>query len=108
MRISDLSSDVCSSDLDQVNAFSAFQPIRTGRAIEPVVACTAVEVVAITTINRQRGVCGGLIGRCKAGVCRPTREQHIVAIATQQPVVELAADEQIGSASCRERGLQYE
>src|SRR3546814_5984612 len=79
----------------QVNAFSAFQPILTGRAIEPVVACTAVEVVAITTINRQRGVCGGLIGRCKAGVCSPTREQHIVAIATQQPVVELAADEHV-------------
>src|SRR3546814_7940993 len=59
---------------------------------------TGIQTCALpifTTINRQRGVCGGLIGRCKAGVCSPTREQHIVAIATQQPVVELAADEHV-------------
>src|SRR3546814_15841385 len=93
MRISDWSSDVCSSDLPGVRARRELEPDRDGRVL-----ALPVGVVHPRLEVRQRRL-----------ALQAVRE-HPLALVGQALVVqgiERPHDRQTGSASCRARVCQY-
>src|SRR3546814_3832139 len=99
MRISDWSSDVCSSDLGATGAHMAKCLVAH--------AITAVRHVRLVEHDAQAETCWGLDGRVVFGA---VLAQHFVEQRRlQQLPVEQAGVErcQIGRASCRERVCQY-
>src|SRR3546814_9211271 len=82
MRISDWSSDVCSSDLLAEPALGEFQPFGHARQVAAIMGLERIGIVA-----------------------RPFQVRHVLA----RPVFEVGEAEggQIGRASCRERVCQY-
>src|SRR3546814_3935130 len=91
MRISDWSSDVCSSDLDEAHQHLGFHA-RLDDALHQVV----VSRVAI------------LMGRLVAEVMGLVDHDEIVVAPIHMPEVDIARQTaEIGRASCRERVCQY-
>src|SRR3546814_4761833 len=108
MRISDWSSDVCSSDLGTYQAIEATRLSGGGAVI------VADEMVARDQLRLARHGCyaklssaaalTGLELLLKDEVISP--DETVALIATSNGYKELASDE-IGRASCRERVCQY-
>src|SRR3546814_6856333 len=92
MRISDWSSDVCSSDLDLTIVLLATVPLQDLKQIRELTDAAGVALV-------DCGVTGGQTVRQNGLVCLVGADE--VAFARARPVLE------IGRASCRERRGQY-
>src|SRR3546814_11664105 len=125
MRISDWSSDVCSSDLadEVVHAWRSFEayPIAVTAA-----AATSVRVpVTATGEHDLEAMLAAITERTKVVmVCTPNnptgpavshsalvafldRVPSHVLVVVDEAYVEFVRMDEIGSASCRERGCQY-
>src|SRR3546814_12254985 len=103
MRISDWSSDVCSSDLALVHA--AHEAVEVGAAL-----AVAHAAAGLALGQRQAGVEQVDQEGLAAADAAPQVQAvgRLAAVAPEQPVQQAAArrlGEQVGRASCRESGL---
>src|SRR3546814_20250996 len=121
MRISDWSSDVCSSDLFQRHLLPKGELKHRGRRVDP----AAIKDIAILAIEGERDDISG-IGQTKAaldistGLPAKLKHYHLAKGVGHYgifngskwrtkiaPVVEKWIADQIGRAACRERVFQY-
>src|SRR3546814_18843486 len=106
MRISDWSSDVCSSDLDVLA--SDYVPVSmlaaALRLAELGVGISLPEAMKMTSLHPARAA--GLEDR---GEIAPGKRADLIRVrlVDGQPVVRTVYAAEIGSASCRERVCQY-
>src|SRR3546814_10542157 len=99
MRISDWSSDVCSSDLELKFLTRGAECGRAGRSLERRDNCEIIGVAAQGSTGAK--TCAGRILQCRLRVSgRQAQDKCDEACACQDL-------DQIGRASCRERGCQY-
>src|SRR3546814_1225275 len=105
MRISDWSSDVCSSDLRMKTGKSYAKPMDIGDVI---VAATVGEVLESQSDALPVGtMVAGYLGWQEKAIARAKHLQMIPATGGVSPSAYLGAAGQIGRASCRERVCQY-
>src|SRR3546814_1437613 len=114
MRISDWSSDVCSSDLIMVQVQSSLFPLydRNPQKYVPNIFFANKGDYQKATITLMRGGVHPL-DPDRLREARSRDRQEIPRFrgarrAALQPVFPVAGDREIGRASCRERGCQYE
>src|SRR3546814_2417858 len=106
MRISDWSSDVCSSDLTSDRLY--FEPL------------TAEDVLEILSVEMSNGTLAGVIvqfgGQTPLKLAQALEDAGVPILGTSPDAIDLAEDrerfaalidKQIGRASCRERVCQY-
>src|SRR3546814_18083084 len=113
MRISDWSSDVCSSDLP--SATGGFRPPPPAIQARDIAAAARSDgAIASEHLRRRLEFLAGRRSAEQVGLVRPARTaiadgeaagaaflEHVLGI------IAVASGDQIGRASCRERGCQY-
>src|SRR3546814_21017965 len=105
MRISDWSSDVCSSDLHYMESATAVDLVAERiRALGFPAPGTYKQYAALSSIPETDGVPEAM------EMVRLLVKAHEACAKTARsvfPIADKSADEQIGRASCRERVCQY-
>src|SRR3546814_17750981 len=105
MRISDWSSDVCSSDLVIDGVAANFQP--------PQRECSIAALKPAVAAARNDAAWGGFDETASSGLCFTSGTTGAPKGVTYThrssylPTLRLLQADEIGRASCRERGCQY-
>src|SRR3546814_17259076 len=97
MRISDWSSDVCSSDLARPLEREAYRASGAGDTLQGIAA-----VDRGIAVRHAEGGDDDL-----AGIHVVDADARLVALNLHQPLVDCKGTDAIGSASCRDRVCQY-